>query len=400
MILLSIVVALVAAVLLLPSVSDLVSVMRVPARPRAEPPIERAPAPRLFLLVPAHDEELVVGACLESIRRLSYPPTALDAVVIADNCRDRTPGVARAAGVRCLVRVAPEDPGKPRAIAWALSQVALSQYDAVVIVDADTELDPDFATHLAAAAPLGAKALQPYNGVLNSTENALTRMASVLGFADHALAYTLKTRAGLNVPLSAGMCVGSRLLERFGWSVFSLSEDWELYALLTTHGVTIQGVPQARLYAEEASTLGASTSQRRRWAAGKFTVLARYAWPLLRSRNIGFAQKLDAIAELSRPGPVVHLGLVTGASAGVLALHQPGAGALVVVLLATLLRPALYTTIAIWRGPDPLHAIGAFAFLPVYAVWRTWTALTTLCTLGDKAWVRTARQRRSALPQP
>ena len=398
--LLSLPVIALVAVLLLPSLSDLLSVARILAGRRARRVEVPSETPRLLLLVPAHDEEVVLGACLESIRRLSYPPAALDTVVIADNCRDRTADITRAAGVRCLVRVVPNNPGKPSAIAWALGQLALSQYDAVVIVDADTELDRDFATHLAAAAPLAGKALQPYNGVLNPGENALTRMADVLSAVDHAHAYALKTRAGINVPLSAGMCVGTDLLARLGWNATSLCEDWEMYALLTEQGVAIRGVSGARLYAQEASTLGASGTQRRRWTAGKLAVLSRYACPILRSRAIGAAQKLDAIAELSRPGPVLHLCLVAAASAGTLALQVPGAAVLVSGLLATLLRPAAYATIAIWRGPDPVRAIRAFAFLPCYAVWRAWSALTTLLTLGDKAWVRTARRRRSALPQP
>src|SRR5205809_2806425 len=105
-------------------------------------------------------------------------------VVIADNCRDRTAEIARAAGVQCLERDAPQDPGKPRAIAWALGQLPVRSHDAVVIVDADTEVDADFIAYLATASPpLATKVLQPYNGVSNARQNALTRMAAVLSMA-------------------------------------------------------------------------------------------------------------------------------------------------------------------------------------------------------------------------
>jgi 1,2-diacylglycerol 3-beta-glucosyltransferase len=398
MIALSLGLGLLAAVLLLPAVSDLVSVVRVLAR-RSSPRRSRARTdPRFLFLVPAHDEELLLPACLESLQRLRYPPERRDIVVIADNCRDRTAEIARAAGVRCLVRNAPDAPGKPQAIAWALSHLPFVEVDGVVIVDADTEVDPGFAGALAAAAPIAQKVLQPYNGVSNETENALTRMAAVLSAANHGLAYVLKTRAGLNVPLSVGMCIGSEVLSRYGWTVHSVCEDWELYAVLTARGVRIKEVPAARIRAQEAATLSASTTQRRRWTAGKLAVLAEHAWPILRSRRTGLAQKLDALAELSAPGPVLHLGLVGFAAAVVLLLHPPAVGWLAALLLATLIRPATYAVTAIARDPAPAAAIRAFAFLPFYAVWRIGAAVSAFGTLRNATWVRTSRLTRVEQP--
>ena len=391
MILLSIVLGVLAGVLLLPSLSDVVSVVRIALRPSVPRPQRFAQTPRFLFLVPAHNEELLLSACLVSLRALRYPAERVDVVVIADNCTDRTAEIARVASVRCLVRTAPADPGKPRAIAWALTQVRVAEYDAVAIVDADTEVDRDFAAQLATAAPLTHKALQPYNGVSNRTENALTRMGAVLSAANHGLAYVLKTRAGVNVPLSAGMCVGSGVLAAHGWTVNSLSEDWELYALLTTRGVPIESVPGAHIRAQEAASLPASTSQRQRWTAGKVEVLLRYAWPLMRSRTAGVARQLDALAELSAVGPVLHAGIVSLAVATALLVRPPGWSWIAAILLAGLLRPVVYTVAAIGADPEPMGAARAFLFLPWYAVWRLYTALTTLAMWGGRPWIRTAR---------
>jgi cellulose synthase/poly-beta-1,6-N-acetylglucosamine synthase-like glycosyltransferase len=398
MIVVSVALALAAAVLLLPTLSDLLSLFRILARRSARIPPGPAAHPRFLFLVPAHNEELLLPACLESLRRLRYRPEDREIVVVADNCTDRTADIARGAGVRCLVRTAPTDAGKPRAISWALAQLPVGNYDAIVIVDADTEVDPDFAACAAAAAPIADKVLQPYNGVSNETENALTRMAAVLSAANHGLAYVLKTRAGVNVPLSVGMCIGSHVLSKVGWTVTSLSEDWELYAILTARGVQIAAVPGARIRAQEAATLSASSTQRRRWTAGKLNVLANHAWPIVRSRQAGLAEKLDALAELSAPGPVVHLGLVALATACATLLHPPATGWLVPMLLASLARPAAYTVAALVGDPEPISAIRAFAFLPVYAIWRIGAAVTALWILGDAPWIRTARATRPERP--
>ena len=391
MIALSIALVLLFVVLALPTVSDLVSLVRISIRRGRRTGTTTPGSPQFLFLVPAHDEELLLPSCLQSLRRLRYPRERIEIVVIADNCRDRTADIAGAAGVRCLVRTAPNEAGKPRAIAWALSQLRVTDYDAVVIVDADTEVDRKFAAQLAVAAPLARKALQPYNGVSNRSENALTRMAAVLSGANHGLAYVLKTRAGVNVPLSAGMCVGSSVLAAHGWTAYSLSEDWELYALLTERGVSIEAVPGAQIYAQEAATLKAGASQRRRWTAGKLAVLAAHALPLIRSRQTRVAQKLDGLAELSAPGPIVHLCLVSVAETVALLLHPPAGNWLAAALLATLLRPVVYTLAALGRDPEPIRAIGAFAFLPFYAVWRLCIAVTTIPTLSSRAWIRTDR---------
>jgi hypothetical protein len=313
-------------------------------------------------------------------------------VVVADNCRDHTAALARAAGVTCLERHDTAQPGKPHAIAWALSQVGWRSFDAVVIIDADSVVDPDFAHALAKSAPLRGKAVQGYHMVRNPQETALTRLGALLSAANHRFAYPLKQRADLNTPLLGnGMCIGTDVLSVFGWPAFSICEDWEMYAFLTAEGVRIDGAPAARVASQEARTLAQSASQRRRWTAGKLTVLGRYASALLRSRAIDGIQKLDALAELSAPGAALHLGLVGCASAAALLLHPPGGAALAAGLIGTLLRPTIYCLAALRVDPAPWAVLRALTFLPIYTLWRVGVAFGALTHLGDRPWVRTAR---------
>jgi len=367
-------------VLLLPTLSDLLSLSRIALRRRRGPTTTPSGPPRLLFLVPAHNEEQLIASCVKSLTSMPYERFAV--CVVADNCNDQTASVVRAAGVECLERQDPMRQGKPYAIVWALDRLPIQDFDAVVIVDADTVVDRDFASALAMAAPLRYKVVQAYNDVRNRAENALTRMAAVLSAANHRFAFGLKQRAGVNVPLSTGVCLGTEVLRTFGWKAFSICEDWEVYAQLTTQGVRIESVPAARLFAEEAPTLRQSASQRRRWTAGKMTVLTRYGWALLRSPHIGFAQKLDSIAELSAAGPVTHLGLAISAVALVYLVRPPGAPLLAVAFAASLLR----------ADPEPARAALALAFLPVYTVWRMAVAAAALTMVGDKPWVRTQRR--------
>jgi cellulose synthase/poly-beta-1,6-N-acetylglucosamine synthase-like glycosyltransferase len=390
MIALTAAIGLTAAVLLLPIASDLVSLTRR-ARPLERKPDASAGLPRFAFLVPAHNEELLIGGCLQSLLALRYARARREIVVIADNCTDNTAAIARAHEVRCLERQDPTRAGKPYAIAWAIGMLDLSEYDAVVVVDADSLIDPDFATALAALAPIREKAIQCYNDVSNRSESALTRMAAVFSAMRCRYINEFKSRAGLNCPLGNGLCIGAAVLQRLGWNAFSISEDTELYAILTLNGVRIESAAAARIYSQEARSLRQSGSQRRRWTAGNLGVLFRHVRPLLGSADIGFEQKLDSLAELTAPAPAVHLGLVLIAVTLTMVTGAPGAPILVSALLASLARPIIFASIALRSDPDPKAAARAFAFFPLYMLWRLGVQVMALAAIGTQTWVRTER---------
>lgn len=382
-----------AAFVLLPTVSDLWSLLRLASGKACQRSLSGARTPPSFLfLVPAHNEEVLIASCLESLRGQTVPATSIRVVVVADNCSDGTAEIARSSGVQVLERTDTDHRGKPKAIAWALGRIDFSPFDALVIVDADTEVAPDFAERLAEAGSLRDRVLQPFIGVQNPDENALTRMAAVHERVVHGLSYRLKERVGLNVPLGVGMCIGAGVLATLGeWPALSLGEDIELYLILTGMGIRIQAVPAARIVAQETSSLQQSAAQRHRWTTGRIQVLRRYGASLLRNSKVGLHQRLDTLAEVSSFGPVVFLGLAMSGILLTVALRPPADTALLVAFALSLLRLALYTVAAIVGDPDPWKAARAFSYLPVYAVWRNWTLLKGLVLPGTGEWKRTER---------
>jgi len=53
---------------------------------------------RFMAIIPAHNEEAVVGNLVESLKHQSYNKDLYDIYVIADNCTDNTAKIAREAG--------------------------------------------------------------------------------------------------------------------------------------------------------------------------------------------------------------------------------------------------------------------------------------------------------------
>ena len=97
----------------------------------------------ITVLVPAHDEQASIGATLESLMHQTLPPERI--IVVADNCTDDTVAVARRHDVDVFETVGNTDKkagGLNQALAVALD--GLGDNDCVMVVDADTVLDPSF----------------------------------------------------------------------------------------------------------------------------------------------------------------------------------------------------------------------------------------------------------------
>lgn len=395
----------VVAILWLPLISELLSLFgRDRGRRFATPGPSSGEVPRLLFLIPAHDEELLIAECVRSLLDMTYPTARRRIIVIADNCSDQTARIARDGGAETLIRADPHAPGKPRAIAWALGQIELRDWDACVIVDADSTVAPGFASGLAKLAPLNDIAFQANFGVLNEFESWLTRLGGVLSRCRYDVTYPLKQSAGLNCPITGnGMGFGTNLLVRDGWRAFSITEDSELYAVYTEAGVPIRHASQASLFSQEPRSLQQGVTQRRRWLAGRLRIIREWAVRLILSPHIGWHQKLDAFVELGLASPVLHLLVAVLVIATALMLVGGTPGLWIAALAAASLSAVVVTTIAVVLShPQPWRTFFSFFMLPVYAGWRLVVVIGTLSTLRDTSWRKTARTAHvesSAIPR-
>jgi len=114
-------------------------------RSRSTPPAPVAPGPRIdrgrvAVLIPAHNEALVIGATISSACAQVDPDQVF---VASDGSSDATADLARAAGAN-VVELTPNR-GKAGAIAAAIEYFELiRRFDVVLLLDADTRLDQDY----------------------------------------------------------------------------------------------------------------------------------------------------------------------------------------------------------------------------------------------------------------
>jgi cellulose synthase/poly-beta-1,6-N-acetylglucosamine synthase-like glycosyltransferase len=353
------------------------------------------PVNRFGIIVPAHNEELLVGKLCQSLLDVSYPAEKYCVYIVADNCSDRTMDVCSQYSVEVLERSDPLNAGKGQALAWALRQIDLDRFDAVFIVDADNYVDSDILKQLNKLINDGELAIQCYNAVGNRADSWFTQLLFVSRIISNQLCHEAKYRLGLTSYLMGnGLCFRSGLLKERGWTAFSTGEDWEYYAQLVESGVPIGFAVKARVYHQESKTLSQATSQRLRWSSGRFCIARTLG---LRLFLKGIREKkwwvIDASFPLLFPNYSLLINLTLVGLAFSLLLPMSTFKTILIggfVLLLTV-HLLLFVAGALIAG-SPLKTFRAAMYVPFFLVWKA--VIDALCMTGlygGKKWVRTKR---------
>ncbi len=340
-------------------------------RRRAQPPRAEV-ALRFATLIPAHDEVLLVGASIDSVRRAYANAEGCDVYVIADNCSDATAQVAADHGAKVLVRRDPQR-GKGWVLDWAVSQIDLQGYDAVAVIDADNLVDPEFFREMMRRLADGARILQGYDGIANPEETPLTRLISITSVMKNLLYNGGKAALGLSPHLmGTGMVFRAETLAAHGWRSHSIVENIEQSLLLLLAGERIWHVPEARVYAQEAATFEQALPQRQRWASGQAALSRRALHTVARGITTRRWSLIDAGADLLLPFRYSKLLYCTIAALGIcLAISPAASWTIALVALAALLQ-AFELLTALRLMPRRRRVLGSALVAAVFLVWKAW----------------------------
>jgi cellulose synthase/poly-beta-1,6-N-acetylglucosamine synthase-like glycosyltransferase len=239
--------------------------------------------PEISLMIPAHNESLVITHTLEALLRSNYPAGKLEILVINDGSTDDTAQQVEAVARRDyrvrLFNVPPEFAarGKSAALNRGLSEC---RHGVIGIFDADNLPEPDSILHLArqlvADSSLGA-VIGKFRCV-NKKKNLLTRFINL-----ESLAFQWIVQAGrwnmlrmATLPGTNYLIRRSLLEELGGWDEQALTEDAEMSIRIYQAGHLIKFVPYAVTWEQEPETLRVWFKQRTRWARGNNYVLEKY----------------------------------------------------------------------------------------------------------------------------
>ncbi len=361
----------------------------LPTPPRSVPFGRR---PSVAVLMPAHNESLVLEETMRSIIPQLVPGDRL--LVVADNCTDDTAKIAAAAGVEVIERFDLERRGKGYALDYGMRHLRVSAPEVVIVIDADCRVSRGAIERLARTC-VGEE--RPVQGryLMQAPPGAslAARMAEFAWLVKNHVRPLGLFHAGLPCQLmGTGMAFPWTVISKASLGNGHLVEDLKLGIELTRMGKPPLFCPEALVTSVFPDSAEGTATQRTRWEHGHLGLIVGEVPRLLREavfrRDVWL---LASVLDMSVPPlALLLLSLLTlcGTSAWIVA---NGGSALSLMLAVSALLLIGGTVLGAWWQFGQ-HVISArdLAYAPIYALRKI--PLYIRFVVGRQVgWVRTKR---------
>jgi len=231
------------------------------------------PTCRFAVVIPARNEEAVIGALVESLKNQDYPQALYDIYVVPNNCTDDTSGAARRSGAQVLTCPYPVH-CKGDALRQAFSLLMVRDYDVFCVFDADNVVDSCFLREMNHAFCSGVMVAKGRTEAKNPYASWVSGCYSIYFGFFNLFFNRARSNCGLSANLlGTGFAVHRSVLEETGgWNTQTITEDAEFSAQCAVAGRRVAWIPDAVTYDEEPNSFRLSLTQRRRWCSGVMQV--------------------------------------------------------------------------------------------------------------------------------
>lgn len=377
---------------------------------------EHPPRTRFAVIVPAHNEEEVIGKLVGNLRDLDYPGELYDIYVVADHCTDNTARVARDEGARVWERSDRRRRGcKGYVLEFALGRLGFtrggkSRYDAAVIFDADNLVSGDYLRVMNNRLLEGEKIIQCFIDSKNPDDNWITAVFSLTFWLNNRFVLLARHNLGLSASLAGtGMCISREVLREVGWTTSTLTEDLEFSMQALAQGYRTTFAVETRVYDEKPLSFTASCHQRLRWARGQMNVARRYMPRLLwRGLREGSLIKLEGGIRLGQlyavalGGLVLAVGLIRPELVAVTSLYERLSASMPVMRVLFPVLTYLMPLLTVFLDRLPVRPFRYYFLYPLFTL--SWVILIfyAMATWRRRRWVPTRHSRaldyRQVLP--
>lgn len=228
---------------------------------------------RLAIVIPAHDEALIIAGTLRTIR-----PQLGDAdrlLVVADNCTDDTAAIAATEGAQVVVRQDLTRRGKGYALDFGVRHLESDAPDIVLIIDADCQVAPGAIDRLARLCARTARPVQALYLMHTGQDASLTmRMAEFAWVVKNQVRPSGLHRLGLPCQLmGTGMAFPWECISTATLATGHIVEDLKLGIDLARAGTPPLFCPEALVTSDFPISSEGVQSQRTRWEHGHLSVI-------------------------------------------------------------------------------------------------------------------------------
>ncbi len=268
--------------------------------PLAESPTDAQTShwqPKVSIIVPAKNEESVIGKTVRQIFKLDYPD--FDLIAIDDASDDDTPSVLKKLQLEFpRLQVLTLEKGHPAGKSFVLNEaLKLCQGEVVAVFDADAFMQPSFlADMVAQLEPADVAAVQAQKRISNAQHSWLTQWQDFEYAFDTSLQSGRNSVGGVSELRGNGQLVKVSALKAVGgWNNESITDDLDLTMRLLTRGWRVEFTSRAVVWEEGITNIRGLVRQRVRWAEGSTRRFLDYMVPLFRSGVLTKSQRLDLI---------------------------------------------------------------------------------------------------------
>jgi len=371
----------------LPLVLELAVLTLAYFRPQGRPSFS-SPLPPIHLgvIVPAHNEELMIGRCIESLRH-SAAGTETQIVVIAHNCSDRTAHFATEAGARVELLEAPEARGKGYALLYGFELMLSRGMDAVLVVDADSEVSRNLIDVVCGALANGADAVQCRYEMTSTPKRPKTRLAALAFRGFNLIRAGGRDRLGISAGIFGnGFAVRRTVLAEHPYIALSVVEDLEYHIHLVLADRKVKFLQEAIVSSSLPGSAAGQDTQRVRWEGGRAGLARLWLAPLLKHLLRGQLRLLEPVLDLASLPIGYEASLLLFSLWLPMAWSRVYSGFAIAVIFVHVLAAA-------WAGPDFKGDMRMLARVPGYLLWKL--RLIPRLVRGSRngaAWIPTERQ--------
>ena len=241
------------------------------------------------LIIPARNEEAVVGGLIDSIQKNNYPQDKLHIFVIAHNCTDRTAEIARGMGATVYEYNNPEENTMGYAFRYLFDRInedyGTESYDGFFLFNADNILDKNYFDIMndAFVAEGGERVITSFRNSKNFGENTMAACYGLYFVYGCLFESRGRTVCGCSTRVQGtGYVINSKLV-RDGWRYVTLTEDWEFTVDQLIEDNKICFCDDAVFYDEQPTTFKVMWRQRVRWCRGRWLVCISRLGDLVKS---------------------------------------------------------------------------------------------------------------------
>jgi cellulose synthase/poly-beta-1,6-N-acetylglucosamine synthase-like glycosyltransferase len=342
----------------------------------------------LAVIVPAHNEEKLIGRCVRSM--VEHQPAGVTLYVVAHNCSDQTAAKAKEAGAEVLIMNDKDQRGKACALRSGFKHALAHGAEAVAVIDADSIVADNLLLSMQTALSHRAEAVQCLYKVLPAAGKPTASMTSI-GFQGFNIVRPQgRERLGLSVGIFGnGFGLRREVLEQVPYQADSVVEDLEYHIQLVTAGKRVRLLEDATVYGEMPDGGQGNETQRARWEGGRVLMMRTFPPRLLRGILRGRLRLTDPLLDvLGLPLAIEALCLLLLIALPVSMFRWYGLAGLAIL--------CFHFVVAVKAGPDFWSGMAVLLRVPRYILWKLiLTPKILLASRRNASWVRTHRGESS-----